>query len=311
MTLIAERPISAAVNKGGDNFWAYHQTLDPLQSLITKEVSPMEVKGFVEGCGEALAAIVEIKPSHVFLPARGAIILGWSIYQIAGETNVALPNPYPLLVGNRRVVDENHLKTPIKPQKRRAAWAALTWCFPEGSSWPSNPVVIDEKVHGKSARQTASTVREFLLKRFPGFKRPVHLIALQYREPKIDAFDSFIHGRHGIMPQVIKAPNPFVDSKPFLDTIIEPDLPPNLDRQKAGMLMHVHNTGAESLIRSLTSLVISPELFGNFFGDLNSSPESSDPRIGFVTQQLRHMQDKTLKSDLINWFRELENVVTK
>lgn len=303
------------------DYWnALESQYSSAEALIAEQIVPADVAGFVRGCDAALSHVATLNPSVIFVAARGGGVLRWAIEELAEGRSYDLPKIHTLLIGNRTDVDDPRIYTPTKREKTQTIRRDPYLSQEAIDSAVENPVFIDEKSGGKSSRYAATKLHGLLRERIPGYSGPLHLLALEYREPKVDHYAGlFMQSRKSIVPFVVKAPNPFVDRRSFLDAIIDPPgFPKARKYEKAGMLMRMHNVEAEKLIKFLTFAVQNPEALRKSISMLNGSASLNEADHDFramyqivifvgklVNQYDQPDEARTFRDTFVDWLQEL------
>jgi hypothetical protein len=238
----------------------FETRLSPIEALLSRDISQKDVEGFVNGCEGVLEGIINLDPSVLFTSARGGSVIVWAAEELARIQGYPFPPVHTLLVGNRQGIVDTNLYSPSKKERAKAIKMHPIFSSGELGRYVYNPALIDEKAGGRSSRYTATKVHALLQAVVPLYEGKFHVIALEYKEPRVDLYASMLSSSRGeIIPTVIKAPNPFVDKKEFLDVILAPSgCSGQLKENQEEMLMHVHNFDAKRLIQFLVLSVKKP-----------------------------------------------------
>lgn len=280
---------------------AYWSNLDnprprPIDTVVDK-VPPQQMAHFMIGA-QALSLLVERdQPDAIFVPQRGAGPIVWAVDGFLRAKDIEYPKIYLPIGTNTDPVTARQEGYNSTTKKRMISTEIERFRELSGHDIKS-ATLIDEVQSGA----TISTAARYVAEALPDSK--FHVIAVQdnrtnvLHRVKTYAYSTLASNeRVGIQTSVVPLPLFTVDRSGLMDTILRPSDAP--ESQQPEMLMIMHNTDAEAMMKILALASLRPDLLLKCIEEIKSN------RTGNISDLPE--KDQEIYRKLNSWVESLTN----
>ena len=268
----------------------------PIDTVVDK-VPPQQMAHFMKGA-QALSLLVERdQPDAIFVPQRGAGPIVWAVDGFLRAKDIEYPKIYLPIGTNTDPLTAKQEGYNSTTKKRMISTEIERFTQASGHDIKS-ATLIDEVQSGATISIAARYVAEAL----PNSR--FHVIAVQdnrtnvLHRAKTYAYTTLASNeRAGIQTSVVPIPLFTVDRSGLMDTIFRPSDAP--ESQQPEMLMIMHNTDAEAMMKTLALASLRPDLLVKCIEKIKSSGTDN---VGDLPEK-----DQEIYRDLNTWVESLTN----
>ena len=268
----------------------------PIDTVVDK-VPPQQMAHFMIGA-QALSLLVERdQPDAIFVPQRGAGPIVWAVDGFLRAKNIEYPKIYLPIGTNTDPLTAKQEGYNSTTKKRMISTEIERFTQASGHDIKS-ATLIDEVQSGATISIAARYVAEAL----PNSR--FHVIAVQdnrtnvLHRAKTYAYTTLASNeRAGIQTSVVPLPLFTVDRSGLMDTIFRPSDAP--ESQQPEMLMIMHNTDAEAMMKTLALASLRPDLLVKCIEKIKSSGTDD---VSDLPEK-----DQEIYRDLNTWVESLTN----